>query len=89
MTWPLTGLYTGRVNPKRVGAYLVRFDANVRHGELLWFDGRKWWYRDIEITHRAFHWCGLAFDPAAAQECLDIDVPFSVGMRPGWWVPKP
>lgn len=79
------------VNPVRDGVYMVKWwDGSI--SLMNWCAGTWHWYDGHPITMQHggdMHWRGLAFDPASAQECIDIDAPFWVTARPGWWVPKP
>ena len=77
-----TPWFSATTKPARPGLYLVSFEINKQQDGLLRWDGKRWWYRDIAISHRAFSWAGLAFDPSRAVECGDAETG-----EPGMWVP--
>ena len=78
----LTPWFPARLKPKRKGDYLARFDNGRHSADLLRFDGKRWWWDDIEIRQRSFFWRGLAFDPSRAVESQDAETGC-----PGMWVP--
>ena len=82
----LTPVYPPEIKPVRPGLY---FEAARTHlGYLtLWsirWDGKRWWSEDGSLTRQDIRWCGLAFDPGAAEPCIDADI---IEVRDGAFLP--
>ncbi len=81
--WPLSPVYPPHIKPARDGVYLTRPDDKWGWMTMIWSHS-KWSFVGENCDARLYEWCGLVFDPAAAEREHDAD---TGGM--GWFVPDP
>jgi len=85
----LTDWFPATNKPVRAGEYLTRFSPADHMPLMLIWNGTSWMSSSGYGYSRLFQWRGLAFDPAAAEECADAESPDPTNPRRGWWVPQP
>jgi len=87
----LTDWFPATTKPVRDGLYLSRVDSDSTLMWMLPYRCGKWMASHglFPLDYQDREWCGLAFDPVAAEECDDAESRDPTNPRRGWWVPQP
>lgn len=81
----LTDWFPATTKPARNGEYITRLSAKDALPTMLVWNGHCWHSKFGHVQYFNFEWRGLAFDPAAAEECDDAESPDPTNPRRGWW----